>query len=316
MNAEDEPGPRPRPSPLVFHIGFHKTASSWLQSVFIPDAGNNIRTIGGRFEPRRDMVWPRAFEYDAAAVRAKYQPQLQTAASNNEVPIISDERFSGNPISGGYDTKEIADRISETFPDCRILIVIREQRSMLYSTYDQYVRRGGGSSIGNFLFPNARYVVPPFRFEHFMYDKLIGYYMSLFSAEKVRVLPFELFRKQPESFLDQMLEFCGATCTSMPDTARRVNKGRAASIIPIERRLNYFLVRDDVNGQSPLAIPRADYYLKPLVAKLRLPAFIDRKIKAAIEKEVSAACQGRFQASNKRTETLTGLDLRQYGYDC
>lgn len=303
---------------LVFHIGYHKTATTWLQSVFIPDAANNLRAIGERFEPRRDIVWPRSFEYDPEQVKGKYLPLLQAATDNGEVPIISDERFSGNPMSGGFDSREIADRLHQTFPHCRIIMVIREQRSMLYSTYDEYVREGGGSDIHRFLFPKSRYCVPPFRFEHFMYDKLIGYYMTLFSAENVLVLPFELLCEAPSNFLRKIVEFCRAKADSVPSDISLVNKSRPAAVLPMERRLNYFIRSDDLNGHSPMAISKADYYVKPALEKVAawLPRFVERKVKAAIEEEIEAACRGRFQMSNRKTQLLTKLGLQQYGYDC
>jgi len=49
------------------------------------------------------------------------------------VPVLSAERLSGNPDSGGYDSVHVAEYLAATFPEARVLIVIREQADMLVS---------------------------------------------------------------------------------------------------------------------------------------------------------------------------------------
>ena len=91
---------------------------------------------------------------------------LQRIVDEGLSPVVSFERFSGNPFSGGYDSKEIADRLVQVFPDARVLVVVREQRSMIVSTYKQYVREGGALPPSKFMLPPdieepARAVVRP-----------------------------------------------------------------------------------------------------------------------------------------------------------
>ena len=52
-----------------------------------------------------------------------------------KVPVISHERLSGYPHSGGHDSKEIAHRLAAVFPNAKVVIVIREQKSMILSNY-------------------------------------------------------------------------------------------------------------------------------------------------------------------------------------
>ena len=302
----------------IFHIGLHKTGTSWLQRQLFDHPGNNLRAIGELFGARRELVWPRPFEFDAAATRARYRPMFEAAVAAGEVPLITDERFSGNPFSGGYDTKEIADRIHAAFPEARIVIVIREQRAMLLSTYDQYVREGGGASLHDWMFPRTRHAVPGFRFEYFEYDKIIGYYQRLFGPERVRVLTFETFRDAPAMFVEQLLRFCGARADNLPNPAARVNKGRNAATLSVERRLNPFLVRDDVNGRSPLAVTSLAWRVRPLAAFVagRVPGAMDTRIERGRVAAIAAAAAGRYEVSNRETQISTGLDLAGEGYAC
>ena len=78
-------------------------------------------------------------------------------------------RLAGQAFSGGYDTKEIADRLKAVFPDGRIVVVVREQRSMIVSTYKQYLKAGGPSGIEAFLQPGSDqgWRIPLFDFDYF-----------------------------------------------------------------------------------------------------------------------------------------------------
>ncbi|MFN3287225.1 MAG: hypothetical protein ACK40H_02150 [Sphingomonadaceae bacterium] len=147
---------------LLLHIGLHKTGTSWFQEVVIPDAGNRLAPVGEPLEPRRDIVRPHPYHFDAVALRAKYDPLMEQVEARGCVPVISDERLSGNPLSGGFDTRLLVDRLADLFPQARVLLVLREQRAMLKSIYDQYVRTGGGCAIERFLDPGSRGVTPWF----------------------------------------------------------------------------------------------------------------------------------------------------------
>lgn len=159
--------------------------------------------------------------------------------------------------------------------------------------------------------------MPQFCFEHFMYDRLIRYYFDRFGRDSVLVLSFEQFQGDSTAFLDRITRFCGASVERLPDAARRSNPGRAPCLVQLRRRLNYFLRRDELNGQSHMRVPHLDYYFTKFSPILEgcTPAFLNRragdKIRQVIEREV----EGMFGESNRATAKLTGLDLEAAGYD-
>ena len=132
--------------------------------------------------PVRQLVGARPFEFDAASSRAAFDPLLSKVEDEGLFPVVSFERFSGNPFSGGYDSKEIANRLAEVFPGARVLVVIREQRSMIVSTYKQYVREGGALPPRKFMLPPASKSmrVPWFDLRHFEYHHLLDQSLKLF----------------------------------------------------------------------------------------------------------------------------------------
>lgn len=132
--------------PLI-HIGYHKTATTWLQrSVFVSrDAG--FALAGSSRDLPSYFANIHSFAFDPTAARDKFGPRVERAEEEGLVPALSAERLSGDPHRGGFDGKLVADRLAETFPEARVLVVFREQGSMLYSLYKQYMKRGGGCLV-------------------------------------------------------------------------------------------------------------------------------------------------------------------------
>jgi hypothetical protein len=159
----------------------------------------------------RRLVAAHPFDFDAAAFRAEFEPLLRSSEERELVPVVDFERLSGHPFSGGYDSREIADRLAAVFPDGLVLVVIREQRSMIASTYKQYVRQGGASSLRRFLEPlvSQGLQVPQFDFRFFEYHRLLAYYRGLFGADRVLVLTYEQFRDDPSAFVAEIGRFAG-----------------------------------------------------------------------------------------------------------
>ncbi len=301
---------------LLLHIGLHKTGTSWLQDVVLPDAGNRLRAVGQRYEPRRDIVWPHPYHFDAAALHAKYAPLLATVEAEGGIPVISDERLSGNPHSGGHDTRMLVDRLADLFAGARVLIVLREQRAILYSIYDEFVRSGGALDIQDFLAPPTRHVTPWFRAEYLMFDRLIAHVQQRFGRERLLVLPYERLRADAEGFQRAIFAFAGDADARPAPADVGVNRGRRAAHLAIERRLNLFRVRDDSNAYSPLASRRLSWPIHRMTVALAalVPGRVDGAIERRIRQAIERFCAGRFEASNRATMERTGLDLGALGY--
>ena len=98
---------------------------------------------------------------------------------------------------------------------------------MILSTYKQYVKAGGASTIEHFLVPARKHGwrVPGFDFGHFEYDRLIAYYRSLYGPDAVLALPYEQFVGDGRGFVETIADGSpGGLCRSklsarMPFTA-------------------------------------------------------------------------------------------------
>ncbi len=178
-------GAPPRMTTPLIHIGYHKTGTTWLQDVVFNQSSLGYTSPWPRGEQIERIVLTKPLAYEPKPVRDWLNPELTAAQEKNLIPVLSVERFSGNPHSGGYDSTLIADRFAELLPNAKVLIITREQRAMIASCYKQHVRVGGVCSARTYLNPPilGRPRVPLFDPDFFKYDRLVAHYHSLFSAK-------------------------------------------------------------------------------------------------------------------------------------
>jgi hypothetical protein len=304
---------------LLIHIGLHKTGSSWLQqSVFLDrELGFNTINAAERREAVYDFVNPDVFDYDSKATRNRYRPQLDAAEAEGLFSVISHERLSGYPSGGGYDRRLIADRLHETFPEARILIVLREQRSVIEAMYSQHITDGGTGSVKRYLQTPEPGLGrrPYFRLGFYEYDKLIAYYQKLFGPERVLVLPFEMLRSNADGFLGEVQRFCGLPVQPAA-RSKVVNVRRPLLMQYVQRPLNYLVNRNELSDGALIHIPRFARRFGRLRAAFDMvsPATLERRLRSGLRKRISDHVGEHYEESNRRTEQLTGLDLAQFGY--
>jgi hypothetical protein len=263
------------------------------------------------------LVDPPAF--DADVVRERLEGLCRASVRADWVPVLSHERLSGNPHSGGYDRIAIADRLASVFPEARILIVIREQRSMIRSVYKQYLREGGASSLARYLAPPKQGIarIPMFAFEFFEYDRLIQHYLKLYGAGSVLVLPYEMLKADQAEFTSRILKFMGVEASGRIAGAAQ-NVGLSALSLSIKRWLNLFLIRDRLNPAGLIGDPRFNTCLEMMFRGLDfvLPEAIkipwEKRLGRAVDRQVG----NRYRQSNKRTAALVESELAELGYDC
>jgi hypothetical protein len=310
-------------APVLVHIGYHKTATKWLRGVMFNDPTAGFRWLGKdpADHPVRRLLMERPLEFDAGAVRKAFDPLLADSEKAGLVPVVATPSLSGHPFSGGHESKEMADRLRQVFPEARVLIVIREQRSMIVSTYKQYVKAGGACKLSRFLEPPPKWRVPAFDFGHFKYDRLIGHYYSLFGRDAVLALPYEQFVKDGPGFVESIAEFAGRPIPReiverMPFA--RWNKARSALAIAACRPLNHFCPGNDVNLspvlESTLALSLTTRLQKVDLRKKRATRALAIRSERRLRGKVEEAVGDRYVASNRASAELIGVDLAAYGW--
>ena len=318
-------------NPLV-HIGYGKSGSTSVQSVFgNPNSG--FASCDSRFASCHDgsfirhthivnklVIHTHDFEFDPEQLRLIAHEMLGWARPAGLVPVISSERLAGHWMSGGYDSRVIADRIKAVWPEARILLIFREQKSMLSSIYRQYVKKGGGRTFKQLLMPDGggHGRGPGFSLRHVKYDQLVQYYQEIFGADKILALPLELLRDEANSFFGKIFDFVGANPKhnfQIPKPHLKI--GIDAYKAGYKRLVNPILSKDYVNGYSVWCTPYTRIIGGLFMKIVQILATKQKRASATLklEKEIACAVDGYYGNSNSNLEKLIGIKLDKYEYD-
>jgi hypothetical protein len=312
-------------TPILLHVGYHKTGTKWLRAALFEDPATGFQLISKESRPVRRLVRDRPLDFDAAGTRNELAPFVEEAEAAGLVPVVCWGRLAGHAYSGGYDSTEIAGRLKAVFPEARILLVIREQRSMILSTYKQYVRAGGVCSLDHFLHPATErgWRIPGFDFAYFEYDGLIRHYRSLYGPEAVLALPYEQLVRDRVGFVATIAEFAGRPAgDDLLERARDLdatNRGKSALALTARRRVNRVGVRTELNP-APLVESKRLFAMGTRIRKqAKLPdspatRALATRSEERLRRTVAEAVGNRYVESNRATMELIGVDLGSYGW--
>jgi hypothetical protein len=325
------------PPPLLIHIGYCKTATTWLQRHLFGNPATGfgwLQTKGDipgrphKDSPIRQLVLLSPFDVATPALRDDFARMIASVEAKGLVPVISQERLSGSPYSGGHDSTLIAERLRHFFPGAKVLVVIREQERMIVSTYKQYVKVGGPLSLTRFVaMPRSSNVhVPWFELRWFEYDRLLRHYSQLFGADRLLVLAYEEFVEDPVAFVAKIARFSGLPLSteqleSLPFD-RTTKRSVSSAAIAVRRRLNRLGVRTELNPAPLFEAPVVQRAMRwatrdKLVDKLvdaALPRPVHERCDSKLRRVAAAAVGDRYRESNRATSELTGIDLSSYGW--
>jgi hypothetical protein len=281
---------------LVIHVGYPKTATTTLQrSLF--ETSRELHYLG-KFVPSHryvdERLWPLldvlllGYEREWVASRLVLRRVLMDwmIREPSKTCVLSTENFV-HPWS--LDPAIIAQRLAEIAPQAQILMVVREQVSMLTSFY----RWHGG--FGQYLFLN-KYVDEPCVFPlaadawmHFQemaptrnvlglldFDRTVGDFEDAFGPDNVHVMTYETLRADEHAFaaaLARVLRIAPDDCAARLAGAR-------------------------FNSEGDTSVPEA---AKEPLADRFSPAVADR-------------IRRRFAAGNAALDRRRALSLAQLGY--
>ena len=300
--------------PLI-HIGYHKTATTWMQrQLFIPAHG--YRKIAGHEEVYTHIIRPHDLRFSPEPMQAVIAKAMSNIA-DRETPVISSELLCGNPFFGGQGSGVYAERLYRIAPEAKILISIRSQLRVLPSVYMQYISRGGTMTYKQFFQSDIHPGYFGFDPSHFEYDLLVSHYQKLFGAENVHILTQESLRSDMMEAVTRLAEFSDNRI--FDGLIEGADKARMASYpehaAPFLRRVNH-VQRSTLNpapifrlGENPGGLYRAvGYVLKQRWACSLLNNY--RPVSAFVQEYF----KGRFSESNARLAKLVppSLDMSDY----
>jgi hypothetical protein len=230
---------------IFFHIGLHKTGTTFLQKKVFPNF-QQMHFIGPEVINSNKSLYSLLYADEIFFDKSAFLSEIEKTI-NNKI-LFSDENFSGKPLLLNCINRcTIAYRIKELFPNAKILLFIRGQKEMLFSFYSQHLKNSfGPKRIGQF------YIHPEFKefnlinnrninrgFENFnihrcneyflldcfKYFELINFYKTLFT--EVKVILFEDFKSNPKVAISELETFFNETLSIKEtiDYGNIINKG-------------------------------------------------------------------------------------------
>jgi len=281
------------------HIGFPKTASTWLQNIAF-----NIHEIAllGYVEHKAfkkvivDIAHLDDFHFDEEEIRKQLRALWEPTKFLGKKVGISRESLSGHIT--GLNSKNIADRLYSLFPRAKIIIVIREQFDMIDSLYSQMVKKGYGLSKYQFL--HDKTIPIEAVLTHLQYHFLVDYYAEKFGRDKVLVLLFEELVICTQRFLSKLFRFLSVTPPSGKElNSARKNVSLSNHAIKIMRIANYL-------GFN--SVKTRHFCEKNIL----LNKFLSSKSKSS--KELNVICNVFFSQSNLMLTEKYEIPLKDYGY--
>ncbi|MFO7883877.1 MAG: sulfotransferase [Desulfobacteraceae bacterium] len=209
---------------ILIHPGFPKCASTFLQKKIF-SVHPEIDYIGPELFTNRGfnglfMNIPTA-DYDPVRVRALFSSAAAARVLSVET-LVGDPYF--NPMAGELYAK----RLKETFPNAKILLIIRSQADVLESLILQWVKTGWTGKMGiNDFFKPKRFYTETYTFDlsYFKYSGIIALYRHYFGKDNVKILGFEKFTENIPAGVKQIFEFMNL---EVPDIINTV---------PVKRRM-------------------------------------------------------------------------------
>src|SRR5574338_137507 len=96
--------PAPMQDIILFHIGYHKTASTFLQDkLFKSEPHGFCRLSEGYRLINRHFISANSFHRLSDQIVSQIQSEAAAAERQRKTLVISHERLSGYPASGGFD---------------------------------------------------------------------------------------------------------------------------------------------------------------------------------------------------------------------
>jgi len=293
---------------VVLHVGYPKTATTWLQKVVLPRHPELVllRRATPGCEWIQQLLADHPFDFTPDRHRAAIDASF--APLGERVAFISHEAYLGDPFLGGINSELAAPRLAALFPDARIVIVIREQGAMIDSLYRQYVQEGGVATPEQ-LFADPSALRVRFARGYLAYDRACALFAAHFGRARVRVLLFERLLEAPDQFLGELYDHCGVAHVPLvrsDDVGRNV--GLASPALEILRTANRVLTS---SFQPQALLPMRSRTLRRALQRRSARSSAARP---AVPEPLSALLRASYREGNRRLRDELGLPVEQAGY--
>ena len=86
-------------SPILIHVGFPKTASTWLQQTLFNNAEAGFESPLSVLQIKEAFFMVNEYMFSPVQTRNHFAGAIKAVLDRGKVPVISDEWFSGNQVT-------------------------------------------------------------------------------------------------------------------------------------------------------------------------------------------------------------------------
>ena len=281
----------------LFHIGYHKTATTWFQKKFYPLLKNYNQV-------------------DRSKIRDFFYENNYQDFSSKKNQIFCDEELSGNIHNGAYLgllSENIATKISK-FENPKVIIFIRNQYDIIVSSYLQYIKEGGNYSFSRYIehkeFERSNRS-SLFSFKHFDYKNLIHKYQSLIGKENVYIYLFEDFITDQELFISSFIKDHNFEIDLNKVDFKKNNNSYSYVSLFFARIINSFSRKNVLYKYYIIHLPFIYEYAREILRRIKIFPVRSRSF---LNDEFRQIINKKYSDSNKSIAKEYNLDLDKYNY--
>lgn len=266
----------------------------WINRVAGPDKGRRLSESRGK----------RFLHVGVHRTGATYLQQVVFPAYAESEALFSDDVIAGKLFDNGLDNVA---RVYEMIGDVTVILILRNQASLMNSAYRTYVKAGGTWTYSRY----ADEIIAQGKYD---FAVLTRRYFEVFGKDNVRVLFYEDMIAAPDDFLRTLLFIIGVNDVK-EHSKDAVNAGPTKYFNGAIRWLNLLL--------SPFA--SRDWAKHLRTAALRVGMGVDTHVVKKILAGANAkrqwgyrgttnAIHAAYADSNKTLAEMLGRDVRPLGY--
>jgi hypothetical protein len=302
---------------IYFHIGFPKTATTFLQKSIYPLL-ENVHYVPILTQQRYEneilkILFEELSEYEAQTIR-----KLLLRDTSNKDVLFSQEEFSAGSIStrflGIQAKRNVLKNIKKIFSQqqLKMIVGIREQTDIIRSFYLQHLHQGGTKNLKDFLdhfgFSDSSSQPRAF-FDSFNYCRYLDEVIEVVGEGNYYVYIYENLRAEPMSFVEELLGFFGEYNRPKFKIDKR-NKGYGELAVFLARILNRLFKTDQhSNGLLPIiSVPKIGELSPRRFLQSKYFRFVSNK-EYRIPEDISAQIRKIYLVNNMELRDKYGLVL-------
>ena len=277
--------------PDIFHIGYQRTGSTWLQKGLFPLLSSHVFSV-------KSAQW-KIFHATSINDLSNCYPELNDQDTRNKIIIDSEEGISGGRYT---DYLQMPRKISWINRNAKILIVLRSQFTMLPSLYYLYVKKGGSTSANDY----CNMVIENNKLNYLdMYNS----YLDYFPKENIKILFFEDLVASPTLYAEDLLSWMECPIPETIPGERFKNPKTTALQTSLCRRINSWMNIDKFhrnsqkqkNSELTNALARRSRVLKIINTGFELSGRLGVEFSAiTLNRNIQMLIETKYGASNQR----------------